>query len=240
MNNRKKCCVVIITHKEKLDGDDEKSFKQALSVFNGKRDIKVVLPDNISYRYYETYKNEYDFDIIKVNNKWLSSYVAYNRTCCTKEFYELFKDYEYILKYETDAWVFNDRVDEFIELGYDYYGAPWPQYGYTVGNSGLTLRKTKKMLEIVSKYSNDGHINEDWWFCHIHGNEINICNWKVAVNFSLETVSEKLLNSIDGIPMGFHGKDLIRLWDKNGEKFVKYKNDYADKKKNKCYNNKPK
>ena len=93
MNDRKKCCVVIVTHKEVLDGNDEKSFKQALDVFSGNRDIKLVLPDNISYDYYKEYKDKYEFEIVKANHEWFSSYVAYNRTCSTKEFYELFQNY---------------------------------------------------------------------------------------------------------------------------------------------------
>jgi hypothetical protein len=223
MNNNC-CCIVFITHKSSLDGYELKSFQQCLDVFGKKRDIKLVIPDNISTEFYDKYSDKFEY--CKVNYEWLSSYKAYNKTCCTKEFYELFKDYEYILKYEADAWVFEDRLDEFIKLGYDYYGAPWPQYGYTVGNSGLTLRKVKKIIEIVEKYSNNTCINEDWWFCHMHGNEINICGWEIAANFSLETISDKLLISINGKPMGFHGKHLIDLWDEDGTKFIAFKNNY--------------
>lgn len=220
--DNKKCCIAFITHKSSLEGYELKSFEQCLNVFNGKRDIKLVIPDNISTAFYDKYSDKFEY--YKVNHEWLNSYKAYNKTCCTKEFYELFKDYEYMLKYEADAWVFEDRLDEFIALGYDYYGAPWPQYGYTVGNSGLTLRKVEKMIEITEKYSNNQCINEDWWFCHIYGNEINICSWKMAVNFSLETISNELLNSIHNIPMGFHGKHLINLWDKDGKKFTEFRN----------------
>lgn len=120
MNNN--CCIVFITHKSSLEGYELKSFEQCLNVFNGKRDIKLVIPDNISTAFYDKYSDKFEY--CKVNHEWLSSYKAYNKTCCTKEFYELFKDYEYMLKYEADAWVFEDRLDEFIELGYDYYGAP--------------------------------------------------------------------------------------------------------------------
>lgn len=220
----KRCCVVIITHKEKLEGADEKSFIQALKVFNGKKDIKVVLPDNISYDYFEKFKNIYNFEIIKVDNQWLKTYEAYNKMCVTKEFYELFSDYEYTLTYETDAWVYEDRLDEFIDMGYDYYGAPWPQYGYKVGNGGLSLRKTSKMIEIIEKYGKgyNGKPNEDGWFCILHKSAINTCDWKVGINFSLETPSYKLFQALNGLPMGLHGKHLIELWDESGEKLKDY------------------
>ena len=53
----KNCCVVITTHKEKLGENEEKSFLRALEVFKGK-DIKLIIPNNISTEYFNTFKNE--------------------------------------------------------------------------------------------------------------------------------------------------------------------------------------
>ena len=135
----KKVCVVIPTHQKKLVVDDERSFLQALKVFKN-REIKVVIPDNIDDEYYKSHNVE----IIKVNSKWMESKVAYNRMSCDKNFYMLFEDYEYILVYETDAWVFEDRLDYFMDMEYDYYGAPWPHLSDKVGNSGFSLRNVQK------------------------------------------------------------------------------------------------
>lgn len=223
--NMNKCCIVIITHKERLSGIDEQSFKRVFNVFNGKRDIKLILKDNISYDYYEKYKEKYDFEIIKVNHEWLDSLWSYNSMSCSKEFWEMFTDYDYVLTYHTDCWVFDDRLDYFMNFGYDWYGAPWPFLNNLVGNSGFSLRRVSKMLEITSKYKfKVGVAYDDIWFCKLHGDEMNICPWEIAVNFSLETVSKEFLLGVNTIPMGFHGKNLFNVWDDNGNKFNAYKN----------------
>ena len=192
----KKCCIVIITYKETLSGDDEKSFLQALKVFGGKRDIRLIIPDNISTDYYEQHKDI--IEICKVPNDRLSSIKAYNKFLCTSEFYGFFSEYDYILIYQTDCWVFEDKLDYFIELGYDYYGAPWPHNNNTIGNGGFSLRKVSKMLEITNKYEykRDSYLgNEDTWFCQTHKNDLNLCDLKNACNFSYELKSKKIINA---------------------------------------------
>ncbi len=146
----KKCCVVIINHTEHLSNDERRSIDRSIEVFGGKRDIFIVLPDNINTSEYEIYSDK--SKILKVDNEWLSTYKNYNKTLCSSDFYKLFTDYEYILIYQTDCWVFEDRLDEFMELGYDYYGAAWPHLQDKVGNGGFSLRKTNKMIELTNKY----------------------------------------------------------------------------------------
>ena len=226
MNN---CCIVIPSYKEKLDGKDKLSFDRCLNIFGIKRHIKVIIPSNIPTDFYNTYDDS--IELIKVNPQWMNSIQSYNKMCCSKEFWNLFTDYEYVLIYQTDCWIFEDKLDEFIKLGYDYYGAPWSFWNNQVGNGGFSLRKVSKMIEIVNKNSYDDKIyfkNEDTWFCRIHKDEMNICPWEIAVNFSLETVSEKLLKEIKTIPMGLHGKNLIKLWDNDGKKFHKYKSQFLN------------
>lgn len=220
MNN---ICIIIATHKPVLEKNEEKSFIRALDVFKN-RDIKVILPDNVSKTYYEQYKSKkYIFDYVTVKKEWMKDSKSYNKMCCLKEFWECFKNYDYILIYQTDCWVFEDRLDYFIKLGYDWYGAPWPHYGDKVGNGGFCLRKVSKMIEITSKYTNNYAENEDTWFCLKHGNEMNICNLESACNFSIECIRPKYLNMIKTIPMGLHGYESIFLQDEDGTKFLEYK-----------------
>lgn len=221
----KKCCIVIPTHKEKLSGNEERSFLRALEIFKNK-DIKLIIPNNISTEYFDAYKKQYNFEIISVSKEWQRNYKAYNKMCCNKNFYKLFKNYEYILIYQTDCWVFEDRIDEFIKLGYDWYGAPWPHHHDSVGNGGLSLRKVSKMIEITSenKFNGDSVEGaEDTWFCQNKGNELNICDLENACNFSMENITSRYLQKIKTIPMGLHGKFTMNLWDENGNKFLALK-----------------
>jgi len=228
-----KCCIIIPSYKEKLEGSDKLSFDRCINIFGGNRPIKVVIPNNISTEFYEAYGNT--IELIKVNPQWMNGISSYNSMCCNKEFYKLFKDYEYILIYQTDCWIFEDKLDYFIKLGYDWYGAPWPHNNDHIGNGGLSLRKVSKMIEITSKYEFKGDSlegAEDTWFCLTHGNELNICDVKTACQFSIENPAKKYLEKIDGLPMGLHGK-IVRnlLWDNDGTKFVNYSNKLLNKKK---------
>lgn len=228
MANNVKCCITFITHKSKLEGYEEKSLKQCIKIFGGNRTIKLVLPKSISTEYYDEYLDK--VEILKVKDEWLDSLNSYNYMSCDKNFWELFSEYNYVLIYQTDCWVFEDKLDHFIDMGYDWYGAPWPFWKNEVGNSGLCLRKVSKMLEITEKYTyRKGSMHDDVWFCRIHKKDMNICPWEIAVNFSLETVSNALLEAIKTIPMGFHGKDLIKLWDDEGDKFIKFKKSKLNK-----------
>jgi len=135
----------------------------------------------------------------------------------------LFGKYDYILIYQTDCWVFEDNLDYFVELEYDWYGAPWyqPHIGLTnvVGNGGFSLRKISKMIEITETHKNDRiNENEDTWFCRTHGNEMNICPLDIACNFSLEVMTEQYKTLVKDHPMGLHGKFLIEYWNRP-EKF---------------------
>lgn len=228
---RKDCCIVIITHKEKLEGNDLWSFEKVIRVFSQRRDIKLIIPENITTSFYERYS---DFiDIQKVSTEWLDSLRSYNEMCCTTEFYDMFSDYEYILICQTDVFIFKDELDYFMELGYDWYGAPWPHLKDKVGNGGLSLRKVSKMREIVEKNKfNHKSIggSEDTWFCINHENELNICPLDVACNFSLENIKDEYLGYVNDLPMGLHSKYTYHLWDEDGKKFMELKN---SKKENK-------
>ena len=224
-----RCCIVIPSYREKLEGNDKLSFDRCIEIFGKNRPIKVVIPDNISTDFYDSYGSL--IEIIRVDGKNMESVDSYSNMLCNKDFWKLFTDFEYILIYQTDCWIFEDKLDYFIDMGYDWYGAPWPFWNNQVGNGGLSLRNVSKMIEIVNSYTYDDKIylkNEDTWFCKIHGDKMNICPYEIAVNFSLEKVSVNLLGKIKTKPMGFHGKHLIDLWDDDGTKFFKLKKKYMD------------
>ena len=111
---------------------------------------------------------------LSVSDEWLGTrngIAGYNKMMLSYDFYQLFRDSEYVLIYQTDAWVFQDNLAEWCSKGYDYVAAPWIKravYDYPfikqymaclrayrarkhqfcrqriygkVGNGGLSLRK---------------------------------------------------------------------------------------------------
>jgi len=58
-------------------------------------------------------------------NENFTSVMSYNAMMLTPQFYQHFQQYEYMLIYQTDAWVFSDQLEYWCDKGYDYIGAPW-------------------------------------------------------------------------------------------------------------------
>ena len=204
------CCVAMITHKQSLSGEEERSFKRCIDICSPNRDVYVVIPDNVSQDYYRNLPDA--LKIKTVGHEWLSSYRNYNLFLCSDALYSMFTDYDYVLIYQTDCWIYEDRLDEFVALGYDYYGAPWPHMKDGVGNGGFSLRRVSKMREMVAKYPPVSDLNEDVWFCQNHGSDMKICDLKTACNFSMEVVTKKYTDLIDVRPMGLHGKMVKKFW----------------------------
>lgn len=110
------------------------------------------------------------------------SVASYNRLMLSREFYQRFVDYEYILIHQLDAFVFSDQLLAWCQRGYDYIGAPWLGVDwikepvlrvgevhhwkrrllrrffadplYMVGNGGFSLRKTRAALKWLSLFHN--------------------------------------------------------------------------------------
>ena len=97
---------------------------------------------------------------------------GYNQLMLSSEFYERFSDTEYILIYQTDAFIFRNDLKYWCDLSYDYIGPPWlekernpvayffrqlkmKKYPYKrdillkVGNGGFSLRKVTPFIEIT-------------------------------------------------------------------------------------------
>jgi hypothetical protein len=152
-----KVCVVIPVHSNTPSPYELISFQQCFKVLGG-HPIKILAPYNLDLT---AYKNVVPiFDIVFIDSKWQSSLVQYNQMKYNLFFYELFDEYEYLLTYELDVFVFKDELLYWCEKKYDYIGAPWLD-GYTNassgaafitgGNSGFSLRKIKACRNALTK-----------------------------------------------------------------------------------------
>jgi glycosyltransferase involved in cell wall biosynthesis len=171
MNSRKRCVVVIPTHKSDISVEEERSFRNTLSVFSN-WDIRLVVPENISVESYARMKSIHalTFDIVRVTDQWMGTIQRYNAMMLSDDFYRLFDDYEYMLICHLDSWVFRDELEYWITLGYDYIGPPLfllkeparnsleslvaPQGG----NGGFCLRKIDSTVKLLSNRRYDLNI----------------------------------------------------------------------------------
>lgn len=160
--------IVIPIYKTSFNDDEWLSLDRCFEVVGEKRDIVIVAPRNLSVqplveRYGEMFRTE------RFEERFFESIHGYNRLMMSTVFYERFLNRDYILIYQADCYIFEDRLDEWCNKGYDYIGAPWikkchyakkwyqlfltikkifcgkhsfERLKLEVGNGGLSLRKT--------------------------------------------------------------------------------------------------
>lgn len=157
MTNRKKVVILIIAHKSELSADEISSLKQCYKVL-ANYPIKLICPEGLDVSEYKKVNSSADIDFI--DPKWQATYAMFNRLKIESFIYNRYKDYQYILYYELDAWVFRDELLKWCDAGYDYIGAPWiekvengkPIFYPKGGNGGFSLRNVQSHLKIVENW----------------------------------------------------------------------------------------
>lgn len=157
--NKQKVVVVIPTHKDELDFDEKISLRRCLAVL-AEHPIQIICPCSLNTEYYQQFLSD-TVTLRRVPDNWLSSKQAYNRLKVSSKFYQMFQEFEFLLTYELDSYVFTDSVLQWCNSGYDYIGAPWfrgyskpeqpPQF-LGVGNSGFSLRRVSSCSKVVKTY----------------------------------------------------------------------------------------
>lgn len=218
--SNKKIAIVIPIYKTEFNDYEKISFQQAEKIFFNE-DIILVLPENIyHHKKLKKYKKE------KFNVSYFNSVQAYNSLMLSVDFYKRFIEYQYILIYQLDAFVFENRLNYFINFNYDYIGAPWlcgifyyineNNCIWHVGNGGFSLRKVKSFIRILEEKSpqqQENFINEDLFFSSINEDYFKIAPLKIALQFSFEKqVKECFLLNNDRLPFGCHAWE---RYDKN-------------------------
>lgn len=223
-----KVIIVIPTHKNVFNKFEKISLTQLQRVLEKYPKVFVV-PERLDESFVEEWKG---FSVKKVCNEWFGSTIKYNKMCLSPKFYELFSDYEYMLIYQTDAFVFSDRLEEFCDLGYDYIGAPvtriiWKHLGRSVGNGGFSLRNINATIKILQKKEDIFEIAnlhqkllwaEDQFFAfagRINKTEYKLPSMETAIDFSLE---DNIMHSFKKMNLGMRPFG-CHAWYKNSFSF---------------------
>lgn len=215
-SNSNLCIVCIPIYKKYNDlfTYEKDSIKRVIEILGGKYEICLVCGKTFFCDEYK--KNfEYDFSILRCNDKYFESQRGYSNLCEEYHFYQMFNDYEYMLIYQTDAWIFEDKIEYFCNKGYDYIGAPHWVYqktgifkGPIVGNGGLSLRKIDKFVEICKNTDFDkinSSLLEDRFFTEQMEKYLNLPPVKIAFEFSIQDKPSASFKQMDKLPMGCHG-----------------------------------
>lgn len=221
-------CIIIPIYNEHPSNAEKKSLLRNTTVLKY-YDIYAIHPIGMNTNEY----NQYNIDrFIPFDEKYFRSNKSYSRLLLSYSFYECFTSYDYMLIAQTDTYILDSdySLEYFINMSYDYYGAPWPngpfdgQFGIReyiksifvpspksllVGNGGFSLRRistTKKLVfnhAFFIKYF--WRLNEDIFFS-LHGRnrkDYSSCPYNIASQFSLETNMDYEISN-GNIPYAIH------------------------------------
>ena len=171
---KKKVAVLIPLYRSVLEPYEEISLTQCNRVLS-RYDRIFVSPEGLDV---ENLEEKYRIEMIeRFPESFFRSTQTYNKLLLSREFYNRFRGYEFILIHQLDAFVFEDQLLEWCDKGLDYVGAPWlgkdwpetmmamlwkpfwahfPPYRYfffktenLVGNGGFSLRKVSSALRAL-------------------------------------------------------------------------------------------
>lgn len=212
--------VVVPIYKKQLSVFEQISLQQLIHVLH-KWHIIFLLPNRL--RGWEPVQGR---NCIYISDNNFTNVASYSRLLMSDHFYALFAEYEYMLIYQLDAFVFSDQLQEFCELGYDYIGAPWPfylgspsRYHARVGNGGFSLRRIAAVRRVLKQkemiFAKEPQFID--WFSKVEDGFFGYCGIRpelnfhvpdvqMALKFSMEHKIAKYLPVEKGIkPFGCHG-----------------------------------
>ena len=157
--------VVIPVYKSEPDVFELVSLSRAFEVFKD-RVITLICPHSMDIdKYIEILRGlsvfHKNISVKKFNDFYFQSVNEYNTLMLTLEFYKQFSDYNHILIYQTDAYVFRDELDYWVSKDLDYIGSPLEDKSGHVnkfsngflnkgGNGGFSLRRVDSFIKVLS------------------------------------------------------------------------------------------
>lgn len=247
---KKRIAIVIPNHRDNLKWNEIISLQRCKEVFS-KYDVILVHPEGMDLSEHKQY--DIITKYIGLKPKYFSNDLMYNRLMNTPYFYRHFLEYDYILLYQLDTFIFENNLEEWCDMNIDYVGAPWIDSSWIkvlnkkipgiekfinrVGNGGLSLRRIKPfyygsifLYPIALFWKGNWH--EDFFWTSVAKRFIpgfKTPDVKTALQFAFEEYPEKCyeLNEFK-LPFGCHA------WEKHNTAFwathlKKYGYDVADK-----------
>jgi len=154
-------CIAIPVYKEfnDLNPNEIASLNQLYKIL-GKHTIFLIGSQDLNWQSYLAHAQSLNiFPHLKnFPGYYFQNIRGYNKLLISKDFYQEFSEYQFLLLYQLDTWVFRDEFNMWCDKGYDYIGAPWTGlYEYDneplsgVGNGGFSLRSTKGAFKLLKR-----------------------------------------------------------------------------------------
>lgn len=114
--------VIIPIYKTTLSYNEAFSLNRCFNILST-HTIIVIKPDTLDL---SALINEHPFSkVVSFDDKYFKDIQGYNELMLSTLFYQTFLEYDYMLIYQLDAFVFSDQLIHWCKKNYDYIGAPW-------------------------------------------------------------------------------------------------------------------
>jgi len=130
--------------------DDEKISLAHLHHYLSAYDKFMLCPEGV-------YSHHPGFQAKFFDHKYFGSVAAHCALQMSRDYFEAFADYEYILMYHLDSLVLSSELEPWLDRRIDYIGAPWIPCGHApwvdkprVGNGGFALFHVQHCLRVLN------------------------------------------------------------------------------------------
>ena len=231
----KQVVVIIPVYQQTLNALEQKSLAQCQKIL-GHYPIVFVAPEGLNPSYFQQIPTH---QISYFDASYFQNTSTYNQLLVSIDFYKRFSDFEFMLIYQLDAFVFADKLSEWCNQGYDYIGSPQlteehfgnPNFQNSLTkplmlNGGFSLRKIRsflKLLRIYHLFYTKWPSNEDSLFSFYHKRAwplrfiFKLPTWQTALKFGFENDPEKCFElNQQQLPFGCHAWEKYNpaFWDR--------------------------
>jgi hypothetical protein len=240
MENNKSVKIIIPVYKNTLDATEYQSLNQCCSVL-ANYPKAIVKPESLDISPITSQFSQ--LGVENFDDSFFTSIETYNSLMLSAEFYSRFLEYDYILIYQLDAYIFRDELTEWCAKAYDYIGAPWIPRGkfwkktgrgirklfglpvkkrfydcyYQVGNGGFSLRRTKTFHRLVPQAKPEDIPEDIVWSRILRKEKCNLPDYREALLFAFDKYPENCFRITGKIPFGCHAwnrKKMFGFWEK--------------------------
>ncbi len=157
----KQAVIVIPIHQSSSNPSEMLAYQQCYKILASDFDIVLIAPHSLNLDNYT--QKGVPSRIETFDKSCFDSRQSYNKLMMSKSFYQRFVDYEYMLIYQLDCYIFRNDLALWCNKGYDYIGSPsfiskdtdWKKLdNWTTGNGGFSLRKISSFLKILNSRRN--------------------------------------------------------------------------------------
>jgi predicted O-linked N-acetylglucosamine transferase (SPINDLY family) len=205
------------------------------------RKLVFIMPRGMDRTYYQM--RYPTIEIRMYEDRFFESIIGYNHLLLNEVFYQGFAEYDYMLIHQSDALLFHDNLEYWMQRGFDYIGAPWPNgveislkvgkcargngvnLKSYVGNGGFSLRSISGTIGLLRECDDIRNYwitcgsSEDLFFAFagMVADGFSIPNQMIASRFALELEAANYFSmNNEEIPTGCHAwwKHDLEFWKK--------------------------